>query len=80
MKTARIAITIDQDMLRRLDRLVEENRYPSRSRAIHEALKDKFQHIDRTRLAHECSKLVAKQEQDLAEEGLAMDAAQWPEY
>jgi len=80
MRAARIAITIDQDMLRRLDRLVKEDRYPSRSRLVQEALKDKLQRLDRSRLARECSKLNAKEEQELAEEGLAMDVAQWPEY
>jgi Arc/MetJ-type ribon-helix-helix transcriptional regulator len=80
MKAVKIAITIDQGILRRIDRLVKEQRFPSRSRAVHEALKDKLERLDRTRLARECAKLDPKHEQELAEEGLPADVAQWPEY
>jgi hypothetical protein len=31
-------------------------------------------------LARECAKLVPSEEQAFADEGLAGDAAQWPEY
>jgi hypothetical protein len=34
----------------------------------------------RTRLARECAKLEVRYERDLADEGLALDAAEWPEY
>jgi metal-responsive CopG/Arc/MetJ family transcriptional regulator len=80
MKAVKIAITIDEGILRRLDRLVKDERFPSRSRAVQEALKDKLERLDRTRLARECAKLDAKHEQELAEEGLTVDIAQWPEY
>jgi Arc/MetJ-type ribon-helix-helix transcriptional regulator len=80
MKAVRIAITIDEGILRRLDRLVKDGRFPSRSRAVQEALRDKLERLDRTRLARECAKLDAKHEQELAEEGLAAELAQWPEY
>ena len=80
MKAVKIAITIDQGILRRIDRLVKEQRFPSRSRAVQEALHDKLERLDRTRLARECAKLDPKHEQELAEEGLTADVAQWPEY
>jgi Arc/MetJ-type ribon-helix-helix transcriptional regulator len=77
---AKIAITIDQDLLTRLDRLVKERRFPNRSRAVQEALRDKLDRIERSRLARECAKLDPQIEQQLAEEGLAEDLEQWPEY
>jgi metal-responsive CopG/Arc/MetJ family transcriptional regulator len=80
MKTAKIAITLDRELLTRLDRFVGENRFASRSRAIQEAIKDKLERTDRTRLARECAKLDPQFEQRLAEEGLAADLEQWPEY
>ncbi len=80
MKTAKIAVTIDQTLLAKLDRLVSERRFPNRSRALQEALRDKLDRLDRTRLARECAKLDPAFEHDLAEEGLAEDVKQWPEY
>jgi len=80
MSTAKIAITIDQDLLVRLDRLVKQKRFPNRSRAVQEALRDKLERLDRSRLARECAKLDPQMEQQLAEEGLAEDMEQWPAY
>ena len=80
MRSAKIAITIDPGLLSRLDRLVEEQRYPNRSRAVQEALQDKLDRLDRTRLARECAKLDRAFEQELAEEGVKEDLEQWPEY
>ena len=74
----KIAITLDQSLLTRLDRLVRERRFPNRSRALQEALEDKLQRVDRSRLARECAKLDPRLEQQLADEGLDLD--QWPEY
>ena len=75
MASARIAITIDQDLLARLDGLVTERRFPNRSRAVQEALRDKLERLDRTRLARECAKLDPLFEQQLAEEGLSTRGA-----
>ncbi|MCI0464406.1 MAG: ribbon-helix-helix domain-containing protein [Gemmataceae bacterium] len=80
MRSAKIAVTIDQDLLTRLDRLVKERRFPNRSRAVQEALRDKLDRLERSRLARECAKLDPQVEQQLAEEGLAEDMEQWPEY
>jgi len=80
MKSAKIAITIDQDLLTRLDRLVSEQRFPNRSKAVQDALRDKLDRVERSRLARECAKLDPQFEQQLAEEGLAEDFKQWPEY
>lgn len=80
MPAARIAITIDRDVLTRLDRLVQQRRFPSRSRAVQAALRDKLNRLNRTRLARECARLQPRFEQQLADEGLAEDLKQWPEY
>jgi metal-responsive CopG/Arc/MetJ family transcriptional regulator len=80
MRSAKIAVTIDQELLTRLDRLVKERRFPNRSRAVQEALQDKLERLERSRLARECAKLDRAFEQRLADEGLAEDLEQWPEY
>jgi metal-responsive CopG/Arc/MetJ family transcriptional regulator len=80
MPSAKIAITIEQELLARLDRLVKQQRFPNRSRAVQEALRDKLDRLDRGRLARECAKLDPAAEQQLTEEGMAEDFEQWPEY
>ncbi len=80
MSTAKVAITIDRETLRRLDRLVKSRRFANRSRAIQEAVSEKLARMERSRLAEECAKLDRKAEQAMAEEGMPQDMEQWPEY
>ena len=80
MPTKKVAITIEKKTLARLDQLVEEQRYPSRSRAIQEAVEEKLGRLDRTRLLRESAKLDPEYEQKLADEGLTEDLDEWPEY
>lgn len=80
MGTAKIAITIEEGLVRQLDQLVTSAIYPSRSRAIQDAVAEKLRRIDRGRLARECAKLNRKFEQALAEEGMGTDISEWPEY
>jgi len=80
MQTVKIAITIDQGTLLRLDQLVTEKVFRSRSNAIQVAILEKIERLDRTRLARECAKLDPGEEQALAEEGTAQELAQWPAY
>ncbi len=79
MAADKVAITIDHDVLKRLDRRVAERRFPNRSRAIQEAVEEKLSRLDRSRLAREAAKLDRRFEQKLAEEGMAGEA-EWPEY
>jgi len=80
MSMSKIAITIDEKTLKKLDRLVASRTFPSRSRAVQEAVEEKLQHLEKTRLARECLKLNSALEQALAEEGVAEDLREWPEY
>jgi metal-responsive CopG/Arc/MetJ family transcriptional regulator len=80
MGAAKVAITIEEELLERIDQLVEQRKFPNRSRAIQEAVRDKLDRLDRGRLARECAKLDRGFEQKLAEEGLAGDLEEWPEF
>ena len=80
MSMAKVAITIDENLLRRLDRLVKNRHFENRSRAIQEAVSEKLSRMDRSRLAKECAKLDRKFEQTMAEEGLSAEVGEWPEY
>ena len=80
MSTAKVAITIERELLTRLDRLVKSRRFPSRSRAVQEAVTEKLARMERSRLAQECAKLDRASEQAMADEGMTAEAAEWPEY
>jgi metal-responsive CopG/Arc/MetJ family transcriptional regulator len=80
MSKEKIAITLDERSIGELDRLVEENVFHSRSQAIQEAVSEKLQRLKKTRLIAESAKLNPAFERELAEEGLAEDVKQWPEY
>lgn len=80
MSTAKIAITIDEELLSRLDQWVGEQKLKSRSRAVQEAIREKLERDSRNRLARECRKLDPAFEQELSETGFAEDSEEWPEY
>ena len=80
MSTTKIAITLDQKLVSRLDRLVKQRVFANRSKAIQAAVADKLARMERGRLAAECAKLDPRQEQAMAEEGMGQELAAWPEY
>ena len=80
MAASKIAITIDDTLLKQLDSMVESKVFPNRSKAIQEAVADKLKRLEKSRLARECAKLDADYEQSLAEEGFAVERDEWPEY
>jgi metal-responsive CopG/Arc/MetJ family transcriptional regulator len=80
MATAKIAITLDEKTLHRLDRLVKGRIFPNRSRAIQDAVEEKLERMEKSRLARECAKLDPSFERLMAEEGVQEELEQWPEY
>ena len=80
MGAAKVAITLEEKLVQRIDRLVEQGKFPNRSRAIQEAVRDKLERLDRGRLARECAKLDRAFEQKMADEGLAGDLEEWPAF
>jgi Arc/MetJ-type ribon-helix-helix transcriptional regulator len=80
MPKTKVAVTVDADLLERLDQLVATRRFANRSQAVESALADTVARLSRTRLARECAKLDPREEQALADEGLAGSRETWPEY
>lgn len=80
MKTAKVTISLDADLLQDLDRLVRSRIFPSRSRMVQSAVREKLARLRKVRLAEECSKLRPEEEQRFAELGLAAETDQWPAY
>lgn len=80
MAASKIAITIDDNLLKKLDLMVKSRLFPNRSKAIQEAVADKLKRLERNRLTEECAKLDPEYEQNMAEEGFTMEIDEWPEY
>ncbi len=47
MRTVKVAISIDEELLKGVDSLVSKRVFPSRSRAIAEAVREKLQRFNR---------------------------------
>jgi len=80
MGTVKLAITLEESLFREMELLVKNRVFPSRSRMISEALKDKLERVKKERLAEECGKLDPEFEKALAEEGMSKEVNGWPEY
>lgn len=80
MPKRKVALTLDDKLVHRVDELVSKKHFRSRSQAVEAALIEKLERLARTRLARECAKLDRTEEQELADEGLAATIETWPEY
>lgn len=80
MPKTKVVLTIETNLVERLDELIAQQRFRNRSQAVESALAEKMRQLERTRLARECAKLDPKHEKALAEEGFAGSVETWPEY
>ena len=80
MSASKITISIEKQLLDKVDQLVQSHLFGNRSQAIQSAVKDKIDRLEHVRLAEACAKLDQKTEQDLADEGLSLELEEWPEY
>ena len=80
MAASKIAITLDDKLLKQIDSLVKLRYFPNRSKAIQEAVAEKLVRLEKSRLSKECAKLDPEFEQSLAEEGFSVEMEEWPEY
>jgi Arc/MetJ-type ribon-helix-helix transcriptional regulator len=80
MGSAKVAITLEEELLTQIDRWIAEGRYPNRSQAILALVREKLERARRRRLAEEVTKLDSEEEQALAEDGFAAGSETWPAY
>jgi Arc/MetJ-type ribon-helix-helix transcriptional regulator len=80
MPRPKIALTLDDVLLARIDRLVRQGVFPNRSRAIEAAVEGHLARLERRRLIAECAKLDPRAERAMADEGLDAEARTWPAY
>jgi Arc/MetJ-type ribon-helix-helix transcriptional regulator len=82
LRAAKIAITLDQALLRDVDQWVVEGKYPNRSQAIAAALREKSARWHKTMLYDSLEQFTPED----AAEAVAMAeewgelAGEWPEY
>jgi Arc/MetJ-type ribon-helix-helix transcriptional regulator len=80
MPKTKVAITLDAGLLDQVDALVRQRHFTNRSQAIEAAVQAQLLRVRRTRLAEACDQLDPAEEHALAEEGLGVDAVEWPAY
>lgn len=80
MSVAKIAISIDYDLLKKLDDFVAKKKFKTRSQAIQIAVNDTLKRLEHCRLSEECVKLDKNFEQKLADEGIYEDEEEWPKF
>ncbi|MDP1574512.1 MAG: ribbon-helix-helix domain-containing protein [Coxiellaceae bacterium] len=80
MSVAKIAISIDQLLLKKLDYWVKQEKFENRSQAIQLAIEASIVDLEQHALSCECEKLNRKEEQKIAEEGLSGDADAWEKF
>jgi metal-responsive CopG/Arc/MetJ family transcriptional regulator len=80
MSVAKVTISIDANLLKKVDRLVKERVFSNRSQAVQSAVEEKVSRLEGNRLARECAKLNKTEERSLADLGLANEVEEWLEY
>jgi Arc/MetJ-type ribon-helix-helix transcriptional regulator len=80
MRTTRVALRLDTQLVQALDELVAGGRFPNRSQAIATAIAEAIERARRARLGREAAKLDPNEEKRLAEECWGGDPTAWPQY
>lgn len=57
MSTSKVVISIDKELLKKLDYMVDGKVFSNRSQAIQMALREKIERMEHGRLVRECMKL-----------------------
>jgi metal-responsive CopG/Arc/MetJ family transcriptional regulator len=80
MNAAKIAISIDPALLKRVDALVSRKVFRSRSEVFQVAVAEQIERLDEDALSRECARLDPSEEQAFADMGLSSDLTEWPAY
>jgi metal-responsive CopG/Arc/MetJ family transcriptional regulator len=80
MSIAKIAVSIDEKQLKKIDFYVKKHIFKNRSQAFQLSIGKTLEHLEHDRLARECAKLNVDAEQEMADMGLDEDLTSWPKY
>ena len=70
MTRTRVIIEIDNDLMRRLDRLISAKVFVNRKEALHRSIEENILQTEKIRYTAELTKLNPQEEVALAEEGM----------
>lgn len=80
MSTAKIAVSISEQQLKKIDFYVKSHVFKNRSQAFQIAINQTLEQLEHKRLARECAKLNIQAEQEMADMGLEEDLDSWEKY
>lgn len=80
MPKAKIAITINEDIVDKIDQLVKKHDYQNRSQVIEDAIREKLLKINKYRLSKELNNIDIDEERKMAEEGIEGEINEWAQY
>lgn len=80
MSIAKIAVSIDEKQLKKIDFFVKKHVFKNRSQAFQIAINRTLQQLEHHRLSEECSKLDRNSEQEMADLSLDEDLATWLKF
>ena len=78
MPNTRVTITLDEEMVSQLDKLVKHGVFASRSKAIQVALEEKLSQIQKVRLSRDYLKLDQVFDKDITERRRRSTDDDWP--
>jgi len=77
MSIAKIAVSIDEKQLKKIDFYVKKHVFKNRSQAFQISINRTLEQLEHDRLTRECAKLDPKEEQELADIGIDEDLESW---
>lgn len=80
MNSAKITISVEPSLLKRIDSLVTRKLFRSRSEVFQVAVAEQLDSLDEDAFSRECAKLDPTEEQAFADIGLSTDLVEWPAY
>jgi len=80
MPTKKITITLEENTVDDIDKLVKGNKYKSRSKAIQKAIEEYIKMAEKQKLYDQIDKLDEEEEMKVAEETMEAVNEIWDEY
>ena len=80
MPVAKIAVSLERDLLTMIDEIVSSKLFSNRSQFVASALREKLGRTKKEQLLQACLQLDKMEEEQFAEEGMGSEMTEWPEY
>lgn len=77
---AKVAVSIENEQLKKIDFYVKKKVFKNRSQAFQISIAHILDDLEHNRLAEECEKLDVNFEQNMADIGLDEDLESWPTF